>query len=145
MYVDYNTRVSAAQQVTVDALSTNAIDLGDVTPKRQIGNGEPMGFAVSITAIGTTTGSADIQVIGSAAANLSSAVVYGLVRLATADLAAGKTYFVPVPPGTPALRYIGLNYDITGTVDFTVTAFLTSQALFAKEAPVSYADAITVS
>jgi len=34
------------------AVSTNAIDLGDVTPKRDIGTGEPLGFGFVVTTAG---------------------------------------------------------------------------------------------
>lgn len=145
MFVDALTKVSAAQQVTADAVSTNTIDLGAPTIKRAIGDGEPMGFAVVIKAAGTNSGSADFQAISSAAANLSSPTVLGLTRLATADLAAGKAYFVPLPPGTPAQQYLGLNYDITGVVDFTVDAWLTTQSMFAKEVAKAYASGYTIS
>jgi hypothetical protein len=144
MFVDALTLVSSGQQVTADAVSTNTIDLSAPTIKRAIGDGEPMGFAVAITAAGTNTGSADLQAISSAAANLSSATVLGLTRLATADLAVGKLFFVPLPPGTPAQQYLGLNYDITGTVDFTVKSWLTSQSMFAKQAQ-SYAKGYVIS
>lgn len=144
MFVDALTLVSSGQQVTADAVSTNTIDLGLVTPKRAIGDGEPMGFAVVITAVGTNSGSADFQAISSAAANLGSPTVLSLIRLVTADLVLGKIVFVPIPPGTPAQQFLGLNYDITGVVDFTVKAWLTSQALFAKNAE-KYASAYVIS
>lgn len=130
MYIDALMRVSNAQQVTADAVSTDSIDLGNVTPKREVGTGEELGFATVITAIGTTTGSTILQAIQSAAAALTSPDVLGSINLATADIAAGKAYFVALPPGYPTKRYIGMNHDITGTVDYTVTSFLTTRTLF---------------
>jgi hypothetical protein len=130
MYIDALLKVSAAQQVTADAVSTDCIDLGNVTPKRQVGTGEELGFGCVITAIGTTSGSTILQAISSASTNLGSATIMGSINLATADIAAGKAYFIPIPPGQPVLRYVGMQHDITGTVDYTVTAFLTTRTLF---------------
>lgn len=145
MFVDALTLLSDGQQVTADAVSGNTIDLGNVTPKRKIGVGEPMGVAVAITAIGTNTGSAKLTVITSAAAALTSPLIIGEIDLATADIAAGKVYVIPVASGIAMLRYFGLHYDITGTVDFTVDAHLAPLSMLANNQPETYADAITVS
>lgn len=123
MILDSLLKVSAAQQVTADAVSANTVDLGNVTPKRNIGTGEQMGYVVAITAVGTNTGSTKIQAIQSAAAALSAPQIVGEVDLATADIVAGKVVIVPIGQGIPALRYHGMNHDITGTVDYTVDAY----------------------
>lgn len=116
-------QVSANQQVTADAVSTNTIDNGNVTPKRALGDGEPMGYLVAIKAIGTNSGSTLLQAIQSAAANLSSPEIIGQLALATAQIVAGALYVVPIGYGNAALRYYGMNHDITGVVDYTVDAF----------------------
>lgn len=144
MILDSLLKVSAAQQVTADAVSTNAIDLGNVTPKRKLSVGEAMAFLVAITAIGTNTGSAKITPIMSAAANLGTPTIIGEVDLATADIAAGKVYIIPLSQGLAFLRYLGLNYDITGTVDFTVDAYLVPLSMASMLAE-SYAKGYTVS
>jgi hypothetical protein len=90
MFLDALLKVATAQQVTADAASNNTVDFGNVTPKRKIGVGEPLGIAVFITAVGTNTGSAKLEAIVSAAANLGTPTIVGEVDLATADLAAGK-------------------------------------------------------
>lgn len=123
MILDALLKLSAVQQVTSDAVSGNTIDFGNVTPKRNVAVGEPMAALVVITALGTTTGSAKFQIIQSASDTLGSPQVVGEIDLATADLAVGKAYVIGHSFGIPALRYLGLNYDITGTVDFTVDAF----------------------
>jgi len=130
MFIDALLRVSAGQQVTADAASTSCIDLSNVTPKRQVGSGEELGFACVITAIGTNTGSTILQAISSAADTLGTPTVMGSMSLVTADIAVGKAYFIAIPPGQPILRYVGMYHDITGTVDYTVTAFLTTRTLF---------------
>lgn len=146
MFVDALTLLSSAQQVTADAVSGNTIDFGNVTPKRKIGVGEPMGVQVSITAAGTNSGSAKLTVITSSAANLgTSPTILGELDLAAADLAAGRTYVIAISNGVDVQRYFGMNYDITGVVDFTVTAHLAPLSMLSAHKPESYADAITIS
>ena len=121
-------RVSSAQQVTATGVSTHTIDLSNVTPKRQIGTCEPVGFAVFISANGTTTGSLALEIIQSAAADLSAPTVIASRNLVTAQLSAGNAHFIGMPPGMPTQRYIGLRYTVTGTVDFTGDAYLVPQS-----------------
>jgi hypothetical protein len=130
MVLDVLGLVSNGQQVTADAASTNVIDLGNVSPKRKIGTGEPVGFVIAISAIGTNTGSAVFYAASSAADTLGTPTYMSSVSLVTADIAVGRFYFVPIPPGQPILRYVGVYYDITGTVDFTVKACLIPQSFF---------------
>jgi hypothetical protein len=146
MFVDALTQLCSDQAVTADAASENTFDGGNQTPKKRWGAGEPIGIALFIKAIGTTTGSAIVQAIMSAAENLGTPTVIGEIHLATADLAAGKTFFIPISPGhaTAALRYLGAYFDITGTVDFTVDAFIVPQSMYAQIAE-SYAKGFTVS
>jgi hypothetical protein len=145
MFLDANLQVCADQAVTADAASENTIDFGNTTPKRKMGVGEPMGYGIFINAIGTNTGSAKLLAVQSAAADLGSPQTVGQVDLAAADIAVGKAYFVPVSPGqAPALRYGGLFFDITGTVDFTVDAFLMPQSMFSQLA-LPYAKNYTIS
>lgn len=124
MILDSLLKVSAAQQVTADAVSGNTIDLGALTIQRQIAVGEPMALVVCITAVGTNTGSAKLQAIQSAATALTSPVIIGELDVVTADLAAGKCFVIPLGYGEAPIRYLGANYDITGTVDFTVDAYV---------------------
>jgi len=131
-------KLSAAQQVTADAVSTNTIDLGNTTPKRNAATGTPMCILVTITALGTTTGSAKLTAVQSAAEALTSPQIIGEIDLATADIAVGKQYKIALSAGIPPLRYLGLHYDITGTVDFTVDAFLQPDDMASIE-PASYA------
>lgn len=142
--VDALLRVSSGQQVTADAVSTETIDNGNVTPKRNLAVGEPMGYLVVITAIGTNTGSAKLTAIQSAAAALTSPQILGEIDLATADIVAGATFIIPIGHGIPALRFYGINYDITGTVDFTVTAFFGPISMLSQRA-LTYAKGYTIS
>lgn len=135
MFLDALLLVSDAQAVTADAVSTNTIDLGDVTPKRQIGDGEAMGFGVAVdVAADFTTGDETyiFEVIQSANANLSSADIIASYTRTAAQLTAGSLHFLPIPPGWPTKRYIGLSYNVGGTTPTaTFTAWLTAHDLFA--------------
>lgn len=126
MILDSLLKVSAAQQITADAASGNTVDTGNVTPKRELGAGEEMALVVAISAVGTNTGSAKIEVVQSANADLSSPVIIGERDLVTADIVVGAIFVIPLSAGKKGARYYGAYYDITGTVDFTVDAYLTS-------------------
>ncbi len=144
MILDYLLKLSAAQQVTADAVTTNDIDLGNVTPKRAIFDGEPMGILFIITAKGTTTGSFKLQAVQSATATLSSGTqILGEIDLAAADCVVGAMFWVAISAGIPPLRYIGGNYDITGTVDCTFDAYLLPRRLAALK-PRNYAKGYVV-
>ncbi len=149
MFIDALLLVSDSQAVTADAVSTNTIDLGNPTVKNRIGSGEPMAFliTVEVSADGTTGDETyAFEVISSAAANLSSPTVLNR-RACTAgqhtQLTAGTRLVLPVPPGFPQQRYIGVNYDVGGTTpSITVSAALMPQSL-AEESIASYAKGYT--
>jgi hypothetical protein len=128
MILDALLMVSDAQAVTADAVSTNTIDLGASSPAREIGSGEPMAFVCTVDSAGDiTTGDETyaFEAISSASANLSSPTVLGRRVLTAAQLALGAIFAIPIPPGTPAQRYLGMNYDVGGTTPLlTVTAAL---------------------
>lgn len=145
MFLDALLKVSAAQQVTADAASGNTVDMGNVTPKRKIGTGEPMCYVMAITAVGTNTGSSKVQAIQSAATNLGTPQIIGELDLATADLAAGNVFIIPLAQGVAALRYHGMYHDITGTVDYTVDAYGPIPHSMASILAATYAKGYTVS
>lgn len=131
MILDANTQVCSSQQVTADAASDDSITGADIAVHRKIGTGEPIGFLVNITAIGTNSGSAILQAVKATNTGLTgSRVVGGAVYLVTADIAAGNNFFVPFAPGSGDDEFVGLYFDITGTVDFTVDAWLIPQSFF---------------
>jgi hypothetical protein len=147
MYVDSLLKVSAAQAVTASAVSTNSIDLGTpggtgTPPKRHIGAGEAVGFAISVDVAASLT-SCTFEIIMTTDAALSA----GLISLVTvsklnADLVAGYTFFLPFPNALPAagmLRFLGCRYVPTGgAATITVSAYLTGHNEFAALA-MSYA------
>lgn len=123
MITDKLLRVSDGQAVTTTAVSTDTVDLGVA---RDIGAGENlfMHFTVGTAFAGGT--STEMQVIGSASADLSSPTVLGSSgAIATAGLTAGKRVAVGVNPqiGSNGLRYFGARYVVVGTNSAgTVTA-----------------------
>jgi hypothetical protein len=128
MYVDSQNLISDAQAVSADAVSTNTIDLGNVTPKNEIGSGEPMCFAVQVDVAADVANGDEtyvFEVIQSANANLSSPDILMQREIARASLTAGSIHFLPIPPGSVTKRYLGMNYNVGGTTpSVTVTTFL---------------------
>jgi len=137
MYLDALLLVSNAQAFGAAAVSTNSIDLGNVTPKRQIGTGEPMGFGFAVTTAGTVAASL-IEIISATDTALTTSIVVHASRsIALADTTIGSLHFVPLPPGTPTQRYLGIRVTTAGDT-ISGTAWLTSAALFSI-APIHYA------
>jgi len=119
MITDKLLRVSTAQTVTTDAVSTDTIDL---SVARDIGEGKDlyMHFIVDEAATSDTGGSTvTFNVIGSASADLSSATVLGssgaIVKTA---LTVGKRVAVRINPqiASLGLRYLGAQYDVSATL-----------------------------
>jgi len=129
MYVDALGLVSDAQAFGAAAVSTNSIDLGLTTPGRQIGTGEPMGFAVGVDVLGTVAPSL-IEVISATDAALTAGILVHASRtIPLAEMAAGALHFIAIPPGTPTQRYLGIRITTAGGT-VTCTAWLTTHSLF---------------
>lgn len=147
MMLDALLKLSSAQALTATAVSTNTIDLGNVTPKRDIGNGEPLGLMVSVgVAADFTTGDEtyEFQFIQSANADLSSQDILGRVAVVAGSLTAGARVVIPIPKGSVTKRYIGARYVLAGTTP-TVTVDADILPLSMIEEYKAYADAITIS
>lgn len=119
MITDKLLRVSTAQAVTTDAVSTDTIDL---SVARDIGEGKDlyMHFIVDTAATSDTADSTvTFNVIGSAAANLGTPTILGssgpIVKTA---LTAGKRVAVRINPqiASLGLRYLGAQYDVSATL-----------------------------
>jgi hypothetical protein len=136
MYLDALGRVSNGQAFGAGpTVSTDSIDLDPTnlaSPKRQIGEGEPMGFgfAVTVSATGTTV---VLEVISATDAALTASVrVHGRLDGVIADFTAGTLHFIAINQSTSALiqRFIGIRSTVAaGTL--SGTAWLTSHNLFA--------------
>jgi len=132
MILDALLQLSDAQAVTsADAYSTNTIDLGNVTPKREIGSGEPMALLINVTTAAAGDGTPasftdtfDFMLVQSVNANLSSHTVIAQRRVAGALLTAGALVVIPIPPGTPTARYLGARYELGTDDTITVDAWI---------------------
>lgn len=146
MILDALTLVSNAQAFTAAAVSTDSIDLHNVTPKRQIGTGEPVGFLFSVgVAASSTTVKLEVIMATDAALTAGIIVLAEATRL-SADLPAGQVLFLGIPPGAPAagfLRYIGVRVTPSGgAATVTLSAALVPQSFV--QAFFSYARGVTI-
>lgn len=128
MILDAQNLFSDDQAVTVDANSTNVIDLGETgTPygnaqalKRDIGKGNKIPLLVQVTEDFATLTSLTINLVTSDSATLASGNVTHATTgaVAVADLKAGWTWgsdAVPFANAAGMKRYLGITYDVTGT------------------------------
>lgn len=125
MITDAILKVSTAQAVTASAVSTNTID-GGAAGYANFGDLQML-FMVDTTAAAAGAATVTFQIIGSAAANLSSPVVLAQSdAIPKAELVAGRHIAVAFPGRwnglTAAPRYIGANY-LVATGPLTAGAF----------------------
>lgn len=146
MYIDKEMLLCDAQAFSADAESTNAIDLGNVTPKNDPGAGERMVVkcTVDVAADYTTADETyEFQFIQSANANLSSPDNLISRTIAAATLVAGYEFEIPIPAGAINKRYVGLYFNGGGTTPtITLTAFLTLASMV--DARKNYAKGYTI-
>lgn len=127
MFLDALTLVSDAQAFGAGAVSTNSIDLSNVTPKREIGTGEPMGFMFQID-VSATVAATTVEIISATDAALTAGIItHAQISIPLATAVAGYMAFIPLPPGTPTQRYLGIRTTTAGGT-ITATSWLTSWA-----------------
>jgi hypothetical protein len=148
MYVDVLGRVCNAQAFTAAAVSTDSIDLGNVTPKREIATGEPMGFGISVGVAASST-TVLVEIIQATDAALTAGIVVLAQRtFLSADMPLGALIFMPIPQNPTVagpLRFLGLRVTPAGgAATVTLTAWLTAHSVFSVVAR-SYAKGYTVS
>lgn len=142
MYVDALGRVSNAQAFGAGAVSTDSVDLGNVTPKREIGTGEVVGFGFVVTT-SATVAPTTLEIISATDAALTVSVVSeASVVIPLAAAVAGFMIFVAFPPGRPQQRFVGIRTTTAGGT-ISGTAWLTSQSLFSILAK-AYAKGYTI-
>lgn len=147
MFVDALLRVSNAQAFVAAAVSTDSIDLGNITPKREIGTGEPMGFGIAVDVAASST-TVLVEVIEATDAALTAGIVVQSQRtFLSADMPLGALIFMPIPQNVAAagqLRFIGVRVTPAGgAATVTLTVWLTAHDLFSVAAK-SYAKGYTV-
>lgn len=127
MIIDDLQTLAAAQALTGSTVSTFSLDEGNVTPKIDLGSGEPMGIVVTVdVAADFTTGNETYQfnLVQDTAADLVTAADILLSRVIAASLlTVGSVHIIPIPPGAVTKRYLGLGYTLGGTTPtITVSA-----------------------
>lgn len=114
--------LSDAQAFSIDAYTTNTVDL--LAANREIGTGQPLALMFTIdVAADFTTGDETytFQFVQSVNADLTSHDVVASATWTAAQLAAGEVLSIDIPQGTPNKRYIGGRFDGSGNTP-TVTA-----------------------
>src|SRR5678809_572015 len=125
MFLDALLKVASAQAFGAAGVSASSIDLGNVTPKRQIGTGEPMGFGISCDVAGTVAPTL-IEIISATDAALTAGIlVHAAVTVPLASMVAGALFFVPLPMGTPTQRFLGIRATTAGGT-VSLSAWLTT-------------------
>jgi hypothetical protein len=144
MFLDAQLLLSDAQAITVDAASTNYVDVGAV---RDLFRGEPMAVVlqIDVAADGTTTDETYVfRVDSDDNTSFSSAATVSSTTITYANLTAGSMHIIVLPPSVAGERYLRLFYDVGGTTPtVTVTAFI--QPLSMVQSYKASADGITIS
>lgn len=148
MYIDSFSRVCNAQAFTAVAVSASSIDLSNVTPKREIAVGEPMGFALAVIVAASST-TVLVEIIQATDAALTAGIIVLSQRtFLSADMPLGALIFMPLPQNPTAagpLRFLGLRVTpVGGAATVTLSAWLTPHDLFSTLAK-PYAKGYTIS
>jgi hypothetical protein len=133
MYLDGQTLLSDAQAFSATGYTTNTIDTGNVTPKNDLGDGEPMVMCIGVD-VAADAGNGDetyqFDYVQSANANLSSHTVLQSRVISRTLLTAGSLHFVDVPAGAQTARYVGGQLVLGGTTpSITVTIWLAPKSM----------------
>lgn len=113
------------QAITADADSTNVIDLGVAgTPydaaaalNQDIGKGNKIPLLVQVTEAFNNLTSLEIKVSTGSTTALGTTIASQTILLA--DLVAGKQLNLDFVPNGIVERYLGIEYDVTGTAPTT--------------------------
>jgi hypothetical protein len=136
MFLDALQQLANSQVATTNTttVTTNSVDLGAMTPKRSIGDGEPMALVYFIESV---VGSADtytLQAISATDAALTSGVkIVARTRVLTdAELTAKKLVVLVIPPGEPDQRYLGGSTILGASDALTHSAYLMPLSFVSK-------------
>jgi len=129
MFLDALHVVSNAQAFGAAAVSTNSIDLSLLTPGRQIGTGEPMGFGIAVTTLGTVAPTLWEVISATDAALTAGILVHGSRSTTVAENPVGALHFLPIPQGAPTQRFLGVRATTAGGT-ISATVWLTTHSLF---------------
>lgn len=123
MIFDKTLQFSDAQAITATAISTNIVDTlatGTVygaaaALSKDIGKGNKIPVLIQVVEAFNTLTSLTVDIRFSAAEGMGSPKIVQSQTIPLAELVAGKTISIDcVPPGAD-LRYMAVNYTVTGT------------------------------
>ena len=136
--IDKNLQISAAQVVTVTAVSTDVIDAGatkNPTIGRDLGGGTQLFLEITVGAAFTAAGAGTLTIaLQDSADNSSFADVLTTPALALASLVVGARFYIPLP--AKMRRYIRANYTVatgpmlTGNVSAQVVDGMTVERAY---------------
>lgn len=143
MLLDSLCKFSDGQAPTQGATtySTYSMDLGDVTPKREVGAGEPLAVVISVGVLANVAADTfTFSVVSSTSGtDLSTSVKDVCSRLiAGALLTAGSQHVLVIPPGAVTQRYIGMRYVLGASDTVTIDADLVPLSMVPSQT--KYAD-----
>jgi len=117
MRLDAQNEFSDAQAVTVTALSTNVIDLGQVSPKIMGGEDAYIEVKVGTTFAGGTSLRAVVWTDDTTTVSSGADIISGdVLTVASNQLDAGVTVLRVSLKGLNFQRYLGLQYVVVGTM-----------------------------
>ena len=141
MFIDAQTQLWNATALTIDAVSTNAYDLGAdavaSATRRDPAIGEPLVIVLTVgvaAKVSGTTETYEFQVIqaddSALTTNVEILAKYPFTNTqAAALLKAGAIIVMPIPPGSVTRRYLGAQFDGSNTPTITVSAYITLQSM----------------
>lgn len=129
MFIDALLKVAAAQAMGAGAVSASSIDTALLTPGRQVGTGEALGFGINVD-VAATVAATDFEIISATDAALTAGIISHVKEtIPLATLVAGFQLFLPLPQGTPTQRFMGIRTTTAGGT-ITISAWLTLHSMF---------------
>lgn len=147
MFLDALLLISNAQAFTAAAVSTNAVDLGNVSPKREAAVGEPMALGISVDVAASST-TVLVEIIQATDAALTAGIIVLAQRtFLSADMPLGRLIAMPIPRAPTAagpLRYLGARVTPAGgAATVTLSLYIAPASMFSV-VPTNYAKGYTV-
>jgi hypothetical protein len=134
MFIDKLLLLDDGKSLTAGTtVSTDKIDLGDITPNRQVGDGEPLALVICVdTAYAGSTDTNTFNVLTDADAALGSPTILAARTIPKALLVAGARFVIPIPPGGPFERYLGASYVVGSGDTGVITTFIQPLSMVVK-------------
>jgi hypothetical protein len=131
MYLDALGLLSDAQAFPGAAtVSTNVIDLGSSTPKREIGTGEEVGVGIATDVAAGAGSTVTVEIIQSTTSAMAAPDVIATLTDIAANFPAGALKFLAIPMGTDEAAHRGARHRRQWHDHDHRDDVLTSRALF---------------